>query len=62
MTFLVVWRPFGTGVGSIVVSLWMLFWLPNRAVGRVAKTTKSDDVTSFLMFSGSGGVNIYEKT
>ncbi len=49
------WRPFGTVVGSF----WGAFWLPNRAVDRIAKTTKSDDVTAlFKVFSGSGGSKI----
>ena len=56
------WRPFGSVWGSILESFLDVFWLPNRAVDRIAKTTKSDDVTAlFKVFSGSGGSNIYEK-
>ena len=53
---------FGTVVGSILESVLDVFWLPNRAVDRIAKTTKSDDVTAlFKVFSGSGGSKIDEK-
>ena len=52
------WDSFGVDVGVISVC----FWLPNRAVDRIAKATKSDDVTAlFKVFSGSGGSKIYEK-
>ena len=62
MAFLALWRPFGTVVGSILELFLDAFWLPNRAVDRIAKTTKSDDVTAlFKVFSGSGGSKIYEK-
>ena len=56
MAFLDLWRPFGTVVGSILESVWDVFWLPNRAVDRIAKTTKSDDVTAlFKVFQVPGG-------
>ena len=62
MTFLGLWRPFGSVLGSIVGSCLGASWLPNRAVDRIAKTTKSDDVTALVkVFSGSGGSKIYEK-
>ena len=62
MAFLCLWRPFGTVLGSILESFLDVFWLPNRAVDRIAKTTKSDDVTAlFKVFSGSGGSKIDEK-
>ena len=52
------WDSFGVDFGVI----FGCFWLPNRAVDRIAKTTKSDDVTAlFKVFSGSGGSKIDEK-
>ena len=50
MAFLGLWRPFGTVVGSILESFLGAFWLPNRAVDRIAKTTKSDEIQHFLRF------------
>ena len=48
----------GVDVGDIL----NVFWLPNRAVDRITKNTKSDDVTAlFKVFSGSGGSKIDEK-
>ncbi len=42
--------------GIVFESLLDVFWLPNRAVHRIAKTTKSDDVTALSNgFSGAGG-------
>ena len=52
------WDSFGVDVGVILGACW----LPNRAVDRIAETTKSDDVTALLkVLSGSGGSTIYEK-
>ncbi len=51
-----------TVVGSMLESMLDVFWLPNRAVDRIAKTMKSDDVTSlFKVFSGAAGSKIDEK-
>ena len=62
MTCLGLWRPFGTVSGSILGTFLGASWLPNRAVDRIAKTTKSDDVTAlFKFFSGAGGSKIDEK-
>ena len=62
MTFLDLWRLFGTVVGSICGVISGAFWLPNRAVDRITKNTKSDDVTALVkVFSGSGGSKIDEK-
>ncbi len=57
------WRPFGSVVGSMLESCLDVFWLPNHAVDRIAKTTKSDDVIALLnVFQVlGGGSNIYEK-
>ena len=56
------WRPLGTVLGTILESFLDAFWLPNRAVDRIAKTTKSDDVIAlFKVFSGAGGSKIDEK-
>ena len=61
MAFLGLWRLFGTVLGSILASFVGASWLPNRAVDRIAKTTKSDDITSlFKVFSGAGGSKIDE--
>ena len=61
MAFLGLWRPFGTVLGSILWSVLDAFWLRNRAVDRIAKTTKSDDVIAlFNDFSGAGGSKIDE--
>ena len=62
MAFFGFGRPFGTVLWSLLWTFGVLFWLPNRAVDRLAKTTKSDDVTAlFKVFSGSGGSKIYKK-
>ena len=48
----VFWESVGVDFGVI----FGFFWLPNRAVGRIAKTTKSDDVTAlFKLFQVPGG-------
>ena len=54
--FLSIWGARGAVLGSIFGSFVGACWLPNRAVDRIAKTTKSDDVTAlFKVFQVPGG-------
>ena len=62
MAFLGLWRPFGSVLGSILESFSDVFGLRSRAVHKIAKTTKSDDIIAlFNDFSGAGGSKIGEK-